>query len=182
MAEILQANDNFIRVSDLYKRVIGDADSSPTTSSTATSNGTITTTSAATTSQSGATATATASGSDILIDLADLDLGPPPSSHPDSNTTSASGSLLDSLGLLSECVSVSPIHTGNDMMCVSCYRSPSSNYFARLGNDDYVTVIASVIVRVAIDCIFSGTQKYVQYNVCIGDFNIISVLVYAFWD
>lgn len=117
MSEILQTNDDLARVLDQYKRAFGDdkseeGASSATASETPTTNGASTSTSLVADSGAvGAMATdakttgATASdsnglGSDILIDLADLNFG---SSGPGQNAATASstsGSLLDDLGQL----------------------------------------------------------------------------------
>ena len=147
MAEILQTNETVIRVMDRYKSIFGEPPPSTTASSSSTTtNGTpsSSTTSTATggsgtivTSSSGAAgnigegATAAAGGTgatasskqdDVLIDLLDLDLGPPSSSvggggaAGGGNLASGSGtnlgSLLDDFESLSkEIIIVFSLHT-----------------------------------------------------------------------
>ena len=96
MAEILQTNETVIRVMDRYKAIFGEppppsgssstSSSTTATTSSSTSSATATGGSATTVTSSsgatggeGATATAASKQDDILIDLLDLDLGPPPS-------------------------------------------------------------------------------------------------------
>ena len=120
MAEILQTNETVIRVMDRYKSIFGEPPPSTTaaSSSTTTTNGTPSsaTTSTATggsgstvASSSGAAgnigegATAASKQDDVLIDLLDLDLGPPSSSVGGvgavggGNLASGSGTNLGSL-------------------------------------------------------------------------------------
>ena len=88
MAEILQTNETVIRVMDRYKSIFGE----PTTNGTSTTSSTTTattTTTASGTPSSGAVASGAEGGvaagggasaskqDDVLIDLLDLDLGPP---------------------------------------------------------------------------------------------------------
>ena len=113
MAEILQTNETVIRVMDRYKAIFGEppssTSSSTTTSTTATTSSTSTATGGSATpamSSSGATggggnigegATAASKQDDILIDLLDLDLGPPPSGGAGAgggNLASGSGASL----------------------------------------------------------------------------------------
>lgn len=116
MAEILQVNDSLIRVMDRYKKIMGEDDPETTASTSTTATSTTATTSASdlvTTTQSpnassmstGAVASA-AGGSDVLIDLADLNFGATPPLSQDAANTSTSSSLLDDLGLLN--ISVPP--------------------------------------------------------------------------
>ena len=117
MAEILAANESLLRITDTYKHMFEEPAETPgsTTNGTSTettvnssaSAVTLTTTSTTsappTASGGGANSISSAAGSsDVLIDLADLDFGPPPSGY----TGSSSGqdgnlsSFLDDQGLL----------------------------------------------------------------------------------
>ena len=95
MTEILQANDALIRVLDLYKRTVGTTSSPKPSqdeekSSTQPSNEPVNDTS----TQSGI--------NDLLLDLADLNFGNPPTPPTSSQNTVNNGSginLLDDLGL-----------------------------------------------------------------------------------
>ncbi len=109
MADILAANEGLLRVTDTYKRIFESSNDSTT-------NGTTNetpppTTSASTTQETNSTTEGvvnTASGggtddSDVLIDLAGLDFGPPPTPMSGGVVTQDSanlGSLIDDFGLL----------------------------------------------------------------------------------
>lgn len=120
MAEILAANESLLRITDTYKRIFeGDEEGATKTNGTSTET-TVNSSASATTStatptnsvpptntegtggvlSSGSSGATAAGNSDVLIDLADLDFGPPPSgSSQDGNLSS----FLDNQGLLGEC-------------------------------------------------------------------------------
>lgn len=109
MAEILQTNETVTRVMDRYKGIFGEPPAtSMSTPSSSTNTATTTTASmtgatntvpsGATAGSEGATGGATSGAADkqddVLIDLLDLDLGPPPSSAGGGNLVSGSGTSL----------------------------------------------------------------------------------------
>ena len=123
MSDILQTNEKLLRVSDRYHKLIGGTE--PEAATTGTENGTSKklasseasgeaagTGSVATVTKTEATPTETPGAvgggdvSDVLIDLADLNLGPPPPSASNSAGGQASGNmdLLGELGMLGEFV------------------------------------------------------------------------------
>ena len=113
MADILAANESLLRITDTYKRIFEKPTETTTNGTSAettvNSSASVVTSTATPTTSAPTTATggvvnsvssgATAAGSsDVLIDLADLDFGPPPSgsSSQDGNLSS----FLDDQGLL----------------------------------------------------------------------------------
>ena len=96
MTEILQTNDDLIRVIDSYKKAMGIE--TPPPSTTAGATGGVVPPSSGEPTGGAPLADPGAGGADILIDLAGLNLGPPPST---SGQGEASGNLSDEL-LLAE--------------------------------------------------------------------------------
>ena len=115
MSEILQTNDSVLRSLDQYRKIFGEDIDTQDISTPPSSTSTETATTALTENAASAI-TMTTSGevnggggsSDVLIDLADLNFGPPPVATPTAGQTvstgnpSSMGSLLDDLGALSE--------------------------------------------------------------------------------
>eukprot|EP00731_Ephydatia_muelleri_P029239 Em0020g883a len=99
MTEILQTNDDLIRVIDAYKKALG-IETSPTTSSAVATGvvGAGTPAAQGEAAQTGGEATGTDPSADILIDLAGLNLGPSPNTSGQSETE---GNISDEL-LLAE--------------------------------------------------------------------------------
>ncbi|XP_064406419.1 ADP-ribosylation factor-binding protein GGA1-like [Halichondria panicea] len=108
MADILAANEGLLRVTDTYKRIFESSDQAATNGMTETASGA---TSAPAPSTEGVNSTASGgvnstsgagdSGGDVLIDLAGLDFGPPPTPVIGGATQDANlSSLIDDFGLL----------------------------------------------------------------------------------
>ena len=132
MTEILQANDDLMRVMDQYKRTIGEGDGKGRTETTTVNGATAASETASSETTSGATATtgATAVGSndssnDVLIDLADFNFGETPGATQGATNTSTLSSVPapDNLGLFLGGVP-SAGSTSQDfvskLLCLSC--------------------------------------------------------------
>ncbi len=106
MADILAANEGLLRVTDTYKRIFESSDQSTTngTAATASSSTSAPRTEGVNSTASGGVSSTSGggdSGGDVLIDLAGLDFGPPPTPVIGGTTQDANlSSLIDDFGLL----------------------------------------------------------------------------------
>ena len=187
MADILAANESLLRVTDTYKRIFEPSEGS--TSNGATAEQTSTTTSATVTTTTTASAegavanTASgdvanssagggASGGDVLIDLAGLDFGPPPTPVTGATTTTTQdsnlSSLIDDIGLLGTynfidspscsqcvrsalfCVDLPSISSSQQLPSNTQAMPTSPPMFNLMGSGQYVCVCVCVCVKVCL--------------------------------